>query len=107
MLAALEHQVLEQVREARLPGPLVLRTDVIPDVDGDDRGLVILVHDQRQSVVEHEALVRNRVRARARRVRGARCGRSDSDGGDQCGNGVERTGPFGGQGEHRERSRRG
>ncbi len=85
VLAALEHQVLEQVREARLPGPLVLRTDVIPDVDGDDRGLVILVHDQRQSVVEHEALVRNRVRARARRVRGARCGRSDSDGGDQCG----------------------
>ena len=32
-----EHQVLEQVREARAAGPLILRADVIPEIDGDER----------------------------------------------------------------------
>ena len=73
VLAALEHQVLEQVREAGLPGALVLRPHVVPDVDGDDRRLVVLVHDQRQPVVEDEALVGNRIGfALRRRSRGRR-----------------------------------
>ena len=53
VLAAVEHQVLEQVREAGLADLLVTRADVVPDVDGDDRRLVVLVDDQAQSVVEH------------------------------------------------------
>ena len=52
VLAAVEHQVLEQVREAGLAGFLVAGADVVPDVDGHDRRLVVLVDDQAQSVVE-------------------------------------------------------
>ena len=52
VLAAVEHQVLEQVREAGLARRLVRRPDVVPDVDGDDRRLVVLVDDQPQAVVE-------------------------------------------------------
>ena len=37
MLRALEHQVLEEMREARAAGLLVLRSDVIPEVDRNDR----------------------------------------------------------------------
>ncbi len=36
MLRALEHQVLEEVGEASLAVPLVLRSDVIPEIDGDE-----------------------------------------------------------------------
>ena len=49
---ALEHQVLEQMREAGQPGPLVLRADVIPDVHGHDRQRVILVQDDVETVGE-------------------------------------------------------
>ena len=52
VLAAVEHQVLEQVREAGLADLLVAGADVVPDVDGDDRRLVVLVDDQAQAVVE-------------------------------------------------------
>jgi hypothetical protein len=52
VLAAVEHQVLEQVRESRSARRLVLRADVVPDRDGDDRGLVVLVHDHPQPVVQ-------------------------------------------------------
>ena len=52
VLRALEHQVLEQVREPGAPGLLVLRADVVPDVDGDDRAVVILVHDHVEPVGE-------------------------------------------------------
>ena len=34
------------------PWPLVLRPDVVPDVDGDDRHAVILVHDHVEAVAE-------------------------------------------------------
>ena len=57
VLAAVEHQVLEQVREARLAELLVLRSDVVPDVHRHDRRLVVLAHDQREPVVEDELLV--------------------------------------------------
>ena len=52
VLRALEHQVLEQVREAGVARALVLRTDVIPDVDRDDRAGVIFVEQDVESVVE-------------------------------------------------------
>ena len=37
VLRALEHHVLEQMREAGAPGFLVGRADVIPEVHGDER----------------------------------------------------------------------
>ena len=52
MLGALEHQVLEQVREAGAARVLVLRADVVPDVDRHDRTRVVLVHEHRQAVRE-------------------------------------------------------
>ena len=55
VLRALEHQVLEQVREAGVAGALVLRTDVIPEIDRDDRAGVILVEQDVQSVVQRVA----------------------------------------------------
>ena len=53
--AALEHDVLEEVGEAGLAGDLVLAPDVVPDVDRDDGGEVILGDDEAQPV--REALV--------------------------------------------------
>jgi hypothetical protein len=54
-----EHQVFEQVGEARAAGRFVGRTDAIPDGDGNDRRLAVLVDNDRQAVLELEALVRN------------------------------------------------
>src|SRR5262245_49033283 len=56
MLGALEHQVLEQVSEPGATGALVLRPDVIPNVDRDDRAAAIFVQ-------QHVEPVRQRVRA--------------------------------------------
>jgi len=50
MLGAFEHQVFEQVGESGSSRPLVLRTDVIPDIDGDHRQLVVFVNDDVQAV---------------------------------------------------------
>ena len=47
-----KHQVLEEMSEARVSGPLVLGADVIPDVDGDDRAVVILVEEHVEAVRE-------------------------------------------------------
>jgi hypothetical protein len=52
MLGSLEHQVLEQMCEAGLSGPLVLRSHVIPEVHGDDRARAIFVEEDLESVVE-------------------------------------------------------
>ena len=43
--------------EAGLAGLFVLGTDVVPDSDGHDRRLAVLVDDDPQAVVEHEPLV--------------------------------------------------
>ena len=59
VLAAVEHQVLEQVREAGLAGLLVAGADVVPDVHRDDRRLVVLMDDQAQPVVEDVLRVRD------------------------------------------------
>ena len=50
MARALEHDVLEQVGEAGLARHLVLRADVVPEVDRDDRREVVLGHDDPQAV---------------------------------------------------------
>jgi hypothetical protein len=55
VLGAIEHEVFEEVGEAGLPEPLVLGPDVVPDVHGDDRRLVVLVHHQREAVGQHVA----------------------------------------------------
>ena len=47
---ALEHDVLEQVREAGLARDLVLGADVVPDVDGHDGREVVLGDDEAQAV---------------------------------------------------------
>jgi len=59
IFAAGEHQVLEQMRETRFAGLLILGTDVVPNVHRDDRRLVVFVHEQRQPVFQHELFVRN------------------------------------------------
>ena len=56
VLRTLEHQVLEPVRKLPAVGRLVLAADVVPDVDRDDGGLPVRVHDDRQAVVEPEPL---------------------------------------------------
>ncbi len=47
---ALEHDVLEEVREPRLARDFVLRADVVPEVHGDDGGKVIFSQDVAQAV---------------------------------------------------------
>src|SRR6266513_1345550 len=86
VLAAVEHQVLEQMREPRAPGPLVLGAHMVPDVDGDDRRLVVLVDEQRQPVFQHEALIRDGDRRRSGRPRGGppRGGSRRALGGSRC-----------------------
>ena len=54
---ALEHQVLEEVREAGAARFLVLRADVIPELDVDDRRRLVLVQDDDHAVRQHEPLV--------------------------------------------------
>ncbi len=57
VLAAAEHEVLEEMGEAGLAGALVLGAHVVPDVDGDDGRLVVLVDDEGESVFQDEFLV--------------------------------------------------
>jgi hypothetical protein len=44
--------MFEEMREAGAAGALVLGADVIPDVDGDHRQLVIFVNDDIEPVAE-------------------------------------------------------
>ena len=57
VLRALEHHVLEQVREAGAARPLVLRADVVPDRHVHDRRRVILGEDHPQPVRQRRDLV--------------------------------------------------
>jgi len=59
ILAAVEHQMLEQMRKARTAPRLVLRPDVIPDRYRDDRRLAVGVHDHAQPVLQRELLIGN------------------------------------------------
>ena len=51
--------MLEQMGEAGLAVGLVLRADIVPDRDRDDRRLAVLVDDDPEAVVEGELLVGN------------------------------------------------
>ncbi len=57
VLAAVEHQMFEQMGEAGLPLRLVLAADIVPHGHADDRGLAIGVDDDVEAVVEHELFV--------------------------------------------------
>jgi hypothetical protein len=59
VLRSLEHQVLEQVREAGAAGLLVRRADVIPDVHRRHRHALVLVQDDREPVGQAELCVRD------------------------------------------------
>src|SRR5881296_3425001 len=59
MFAAGEHQMLEQVGETGLAGLLILGSNMIPEVDGDDGGFVILMDDQRQTIRQDELFIGN------------------------------------------------
>ena len=87
VLAAVEHQMLEQVREAGLAGHLVLRADVVPDRDRDDRRFAVLVHDDAQAVVEIELVERNL------RILGERRRRQDERRGTRSRASVSSKGP--------------
>jgi len=52
VLRAVEHQVLEKMGESGFSGFLVFRADMVPNVEGHDRGFVILVDDDGQAVVQ-------------------------------------------------------
>jgi hypothetical protein len=52
VLRSFEHQVLEEVRESGMAGAFVLRSDVIPDVHGNDRTRVVFVEQDIESVAE-------------------------------------------------------
>jgi hypothetical protein len=65
VLRAVEHQMLEQMREAGLARGLVLRADVVPDADGDDRGFTVLVDDHGQALATRNG----RMRGQRRRAR--------------------------------------
>ena len=56
VLRALEHQVLEQVREAGAAGHLVGGPDVVPEVHRDDRQPVIGADDHFEPVRKRELL---------------------------------------------------
>ena len=58
MLRPLEHQMLEQVRETGMSRMFVLRSDVVPDVDRDDRTRVILVQEHVESIAQRVLRVR-------------------------------------------------
>ena len=50
VLRALEHHVLEEVGKAGSAGLFVLRADPVPEIDRDDRRLVVFVKQDRQAV---------------------------------------------------------
>ncbi len=72
VLRALEHHVLEQMREARAAGRLVRGTDVIPDVDADERHAMVFGEDHFEPVGERvlfDVELRNVARRRLRAQR--------------------------------------
>src|SRR6185503_2535858 len=83
VLRTLEHQVLEQVREAGAARFLVLRPDVIPQLQVHDRRRVIFRRHQRQAIGERGDFVLQLRRADRGGRRGGR--RRDQQGGGDAG----------------------
>jgi hypothetical protein len=61
MLGALEHQVLEQVRQPGPAGRFVLRPDVVPEVHRHQRLVSILMDDDVETVGESVVSVWNQL----------------------------------------------
>ena len=76
VLAAVEHQVLEQVGEACLARNLVSGTHVVPERDRHDLSLAILVHDDPKTVVQVELVERNVERSVLARCNSRQCERT-------------------------------
>ena len=57
---ALEHHVLAQMREPRVTRLFVLRAEVIPHANADDRRRVVFVEDRDQSIRQLDARERKR-----------------------------------------------
>ena len=57
---ALEHHVLEQMRESAAVGRIILRADVIPDLNGHRRRGVVLDRIDLQAVRERAMAILNR-----------------------------------------------
>ena len=53
VLAAVEHQMFEEVGEAGASGTFVLGTHMVPDIHGHDRRLVIFMYDDSQTVFQN------------------------------------------------------
>ena len=58
VFTSVEHEMFKQVGKAASARTLVLGADVIPDIDGHDGHLVILVNNQSQSIAKHKFLIR-------------------------------------------------
>ncbi len=57
VFGALKHHVLEEMGEAGAASALVEGADVIPEVDGDERQAVVLMHQDDETVRHHEPFV--------------------------------------------------
>ena len=65
VLGALEHEVLKEMRETGATRPLVLRSDVIPEVHRHDRDVAILMDDDIQAIGERAFGIGKRERIHA------------------------------------------
>ena len=70
VIAAAEHQMLEQVGESGLAGLLVLRSHVVPRVHGHHRSLVILMDEDSEAIRQHKLGVLD---VRDRNIDAGRC----------------------------------
>ncbi len=59
VLRSVEHDMFEQMGKTGAARRFVLRTDIVPDGNRDNRSLAILVDDDPEAVVEGEGLMRN------------------------------------------------
>jgi hypothetical protein len=57
VLGAFKHHVLEEMGEPGAAGALVERTDVIPEVDGDEGEAVVDMHEDHEAVGHRELFV--------------------------------------------------
>ena len=69
MLRSIEQQMFEQVRQPRLARRIVARSSLINHLDRNDRQLVVLANEDRQSIVQGELRERQN-RLELRRFRG-------------------------------------
>ena len=95
VLATVEHEMFVEVREAGLARRLVLRADIVPGRDRDDRRLMVFVDDDGEAVGEAEHGVGNGDLAdEARHGRGGRGDGGQRGRGEQGGKGQAHVSNF-------------